>query len=446
VLLVVAWERAVVAVVVINENEILCKVTGTFKVLVTLTYKLNTKMFIQKNQLIGILLLITQFCIGQEADSSFKKKALTSLDVQAFFSLYTQEGTHSAVTGGEGDEHLDVYHTGANLAYGINASLMIFDISIDVISSPSTDKINFIESSPSAEDNHFQARLGYQYDLKKHKVTFGAAYLLGVESDYWSTGISAWFNWLSSDKTRAISVATDLFFDDLRWGRLSPRTEFKPTRLIYPVELRYKNWFDIYHRNSYNLNLNLRQDINKRLKINIGIGATYQEGLLSTPFHRVYFRDLIDPRVENLPQQRIRLPLSIAANWFFKQAVVFQPSYRFYWDNFGILAHTLAFQTAIKPNNKLTLYPFVRAYYQIGSPYFAPYEQHLSTATFYTSDYDFSTLASFKAGLGIGWYPDARLGKKSKFYFNNVILRYAFFYRTDGLSAHIISLQVGLKK
>lgn len=403
-------------------------------------------MLIQKNQLIGILLLMAQCCIGQEADSSFQKKALTTLDVQAFFSLYTQEGTHSAVTGGEGDEHLDVYHTGVNLAYGINASLIIFDVSIDVISSPSTDKINFIESSPSAEDNHFQARLGYQYELKKHKLSFGAAYLLGVESDYWSTGISAWFNWLSSDKTRAISVTTDLFFDDLRWGRLSPRRDFKPTELIYPVELRYKDWFDIYHRNSYNLNLNLRQDINKRLKINIGIGATYQEGVLSTPFHRVYFKDLVDPRVENLPQQRIRLPLSIAANWFFKQALVFQSSYRFYWDNFGILAHTLALQTAIKPNNKITLYPFVRGYYQTGSPYFAPYKEHLSTTTFYTSDYDFSRLASFKVGLGLGWYPDARLGKKSKFYFNNVILRYAFFYRTDGLSAHIISLQVGLKK
>lgn len=403
-------------------------------------------MLIQKNQLIGIFLLVVQCCIGQTADSSFQKKALTTLDVQAFFSLYTQEGTHSAVTGGEGDEHLNVYHIGTNIAYGINSSLIIFDASVDVISSPSTDKIDFIESSPSAHDNHVQARFGYQYDLKKRNVKFGAAYLLGIESDYWSTGISAWFNWLSVDKTRAISVATDLFFDDLRWGRLSQRRGFRPTELIYPAELRRTNWFDIYHRNSYNLNLNLRQDINKRLKINIGIGATYQEGLLSTPFHRVYFKDQADAKVENLPRQRIRLPLSIAANWFFKRAIIFQPSYRFYWDNFGILAHTLALQTAIKPNNKFTLYPFVRAYYQSGSPYFAAYGEHLSTADFYTSDYDFSNLASFKVGLGLGWYPDARLGKKSKFYFNNVVIRYAFFYRTDGLSAHIISLQVGLKK
>lgn len=403
-------------------------------------------MYRKKTQFIGILLFITQFCVAQDTDSTFQKKALTTLDVQAFFSMYTQEGKHSAVTGGEGDEHLDVYHVGTNIAYGINASLIIFDASVDVISSPSTDKIDFIKSSASAHDNHVQARIGYQYNLKKHNVKFGAAYLLGIESDYWSTGISTWFNWLSPKKIRSISIATDFFFDDLRWGRLSQRQGFRPTRLIYPVELRRTNWFEVYHRNSYNLSLNLRQDINKRLKINIGLGLTYQEGLLSTPFHRVYFENSLTPKVENLPRERIRLPLSLAVNWFFKQAIVFQPSYRLYWDNFGILAHTLALQTAIKPNNKITLYPFVRAYYQNGSPYFAPYGEHLSTAVFYTSDYDFSTLASFKVGLGFGWYPDTRLGKKSKFYFNNVILRYAFFYRSDGLSAHIISLQVGLKK
>lgn len=403
-------------------------------------------MIATKNHLIGLFLLIVQCCIGQNADSSFQKKVVTTLDVQAFFSMYRQEGTHSAVTGGEGDEHLEVYHTGANIAYGINASLLIFNASIDVISSPSTDKINFVKSSASEHDNHFQVKMGYEYNLKKRNIKFGAAYLLGIESDYWSTGISLWFNWLSKDKRRAIAVTSDLFFDDLRWGRLSQREGFKPSKLIYPIELRSKQWFDIYHRNSYNLSLNFRQDINKRLNVNLGVGASYQEGLLSTPFHRVYFENSIEVKVENLPQQRIRLPFSIAANWFFRQGVVFQPSYRFYWDNFGIWAHTLTLQTAIKPNNKFTLYPFVRGYYQNGSPYFAPYGKHLSTAAFYTSDYDFSTLGSFKAGLGIGWYPDARLGKKSKFYFNNVILRYAFFYRTDGLSAHIISLQVGLKK
>lgn len=383
---------------------------------------------------------------AQNEDSTFQKKPLTTLEVNAFFSAYSQEGTHSAVTGGEGDEHLQVYHTGANIAYGINASLIVFDASVDVISSPSTDKIDFIKSSASEHDNHVQARLGYQYHVKSQQLKFGAAYLWSIESDYWSDGISTWATWVSPKKTSAAGLSADFFWDDMRWGRLSQQQGYKPTKLVYPAELRYKNWFDTYHRNSYNVNANFRQDINKRLRVNIAMGATYQEGLLSTPFHRVYFRDSSLTRVENLPQERWRLPLSIAANWFVKQHFVLQPSYRIYWDNFGIFAHTLQLQTAIKPNNQWSFYPFVRGYYQTGSTYFAPYKEHHSSALFYTSDYDYAPLGSFKVGLGIGWYPDARLGKKSLFYFNNIVLRYAFFYRTDGLSAHTISLQMGLKK
>ncbi|BDS12515.1 DUF3570 domain-containing protein [Aureispira anguillae] len=393
-----------------------------------------------------ILLLFAQFGLAQSEDSSFQKKSLTTLEVTTFFSFYNQEGTHSAVTGGEGDEHLQVYHTGANIAYGIDASLIIFNAGVDVIASPSTDKIDFIKSSASGHDNHVHAKAGYQYHFKKQNIRLGLAYLWSIESDYWSNGISTWGGWTSPKKTSSIAWAFDFFFDDLRWGRLSKAQGNKPTQLIYPAELRHIDWFDIYHRNSYNFNINFRQDINRRLRVNVSLGATYQEGLLSTPFHRVYFSDSNIRKVENLPQQRIRLPLSIAANWFMGKSIVWQPSYRIYWDNFGIFAHTINLQTAIKPNNKWSFYPFVRAYYQTGSPYFAPYKEHLSSALFYTSDYDFSTLGTFKAGLGIGWFPDFRLGKKSKLYVNNIVIRYAFLYRTDGLSAHMISLQMGVKK
>jgi hypothetical protein len=393
-----------------------------------------------------LLLSITQLSFAQETDSTYKKKTLTTLDLETFFSVYAQEGTHSAVTGGEGDEQLSVYHVGTNINVGINASTVIFNASVDIITSPSTDKIDFIKSSASEHDNHVVGNLGYQYTLKKQRITFGAMYLFGMESDYTSNGISAWFSMVNKKKTRSFSVNTDFFFDDLRWGLLSRRKGFKPTELIYPIELRHTEWIDVYLRNSYNVNFNLRQDINKRLSVKFSFGATYQEGILSTPFHRVYFSDTTAAKVEILPNQRIRLPLSIAANWFLQRHLVFQSYYRIYWDNFGIFANTLNLQLAIKPNNKVSFYPFVRGYYQTASPYFAPYKQHLYNDTYYTSDYDFSSFGVIKAGLGFGWYPDARMGKKSKLYFNNIVIRYSFFYRTDGLSAHIISLQMGLKK
>lgn len=381
-----------------------------------------------------------------QQDSTYKKKALTTMDVTAFFSFYNQEGQHSAVTGGEGDEHLQVVHAGADIQYGINSSLILFSAQVDVISSPSTDKIDFIKSSASEHDNHVQASLGYQYSFTKKRIKVGAAYLFGMESDYFSNGVSTWINWLSAKKTQALGIGVDVFFDDLRWGRLNSRGNYQPITLVYPSELRRKQWFDIYHRNSYNLNVNFRQDINRKLAVNISSGITYQEGVLSTPFHRVYFADTSITRVENLPSQRVRFPLGIHANWFAKQQLVLKAYYRLYYDNFGILAHTVALQSIIKPNNKWSIYPFVRGYYQTASPYFAPYKQHESSSLFYTSDYDYSSFFTIKGGVGIGFFPDWRLGKKSKFYFNNIVVRYSFMYRTDGLSAHVIGLQFGLKK
>ena len=400
------------------------------------------------NRLIYWLWLITcpWLLTAQNTDSTFKKKALTSLDVKAFLSYYQQEGTHSAVTGGRGDEHLNVYHTGAAIEYGINSSLIIFNASIDIITSPSTDKIDFVKSSASEHDNHVQGQLGYQYQFKSKKMALGAAYSFGIESDYFSTGIHTWFNWNNSQKTRSFGISTDFFFDDLRWGRLSRSTNNQPSTLIYPSELRGTDWLQLFHRNSYNLGLNFRQDVNRRLSMNFSLGATYQEGVLSTPFHRVYFSDTAVVRVELLPRHRIRLPLGVAANWFAHNQVVVKSYYRFYWDNFGILAQTLQVQTVVKPTNKISLYPFVRAYYQTASPYFKPYRQHEFSAPYRTSDYDYSEFATLKAGIGIGWYPDARMGKRSKYYFNNIVLRYSFLYRTDGLYAHVIGLQFGIKK
>ncbi len=396
--------------------------------------------------LVTILLFITIQAFTQDRDSIFKKKAVTALDVQLFYSMYLQEGTHSAVTGGEGDEHLTVNHIGTNISQTSNASTIIFNVSLDVITSPSTDKIDFIKSSASEHDNHVQAKVGYQYKHKKSKSTFGAAWLFGIESDYLSNGIDLWFSKINKNKDREFGINASLLFDDLRWGRLSNRQNNKPTTLIYPSELRHTKWIDIFHRHSYNLNVHLRQDINRKTSLKFSVGASYQEGVLSTPFHRVYFSDTTAAKIELLPSQRIRLPMSIALNYFVHRNCVLKTNYRIYWDNFGIFAHTLNLQAALKTSSKFSFYPFFRAHYQSASPYFKPYKEHLYAAKFHTSDYDYSAFGLFKGGIGIGWFPDARLGKKSKLYFNNFMLRYSFFYRTDGLSAHIISLQFGIKK
>ena len=78
-----------------------------------------------------------------------------------------------------------------------------------------------------------------------------------------------------------------------------------------------------------------------------------------------------------------------------------------------------------------------RYYVQTQSKFFAPFEQHLSTEQYYTSDYDLSAFSANQYGLG-ATYTDL-LEKFSIFGLGlkNIDFRFNHYTRTDGLSANI---------
>lgn len=379
-------------------------------------------------------------------DSLYKKKLLTNIDIEAFYSYYAQDGNHSAVTGGIGTEELTVNNVGFNLDVTFDTSHTLIVASyLDVIASASVDNIDYVVSSASAQDNHLAVQLGYQYTSKRKPFLLGAKYLFSIESDLTSHGFSLWTSVGSADLSRNFSVSINCFFDDLRWGRFNEKVGYKPTTLVYPVELRYKQWFDIYTRNSYNLNLGLRQDLNRKMSLQVDLGSILQKGLISTSFHRMYYKDSDSVKVENLPRQRLQFPMGVGLNSFIGSAFILKAYYRYYWDDIGIRAHTLSIETPIKLNYKFSFYPFIRIHQQSASTYFKPYKEHALADEFYTSDYDLSAFWSYKVGLGFGFYPDQRFGR-SRWSFNNLMLRYAYYWRTDNLNAHMISLLLNVRK
>lgn len=379
-------------------------------------------------------------------DSLYRQKKLTTLDIEAFYSFYKQDGNNSAVTGGIGTEELSVNNFGFNFGLTTDTShTFIFETYVDVITSASVDNIDFVKSSASETDNHLAVGIGYQYQSKKSPFLVGAKYLFGLESDFTSNGFNIWTSVTSKDFSRNLSFSVTCFFDDLRWGRFNEDEGYKPTTLIYPVELRYRQWFDIYRRYTYNFNLGYTQDVNRHLSMQFNLGVIVQQGLLSTTFHRIYFSDSDSVVVENLPRQRNQLPLSIGLNSFVTSSWILKAYYLFYCDNFGIIANTFAIESPVKLNYKFTLYPFFRYYLQTASYYFKPFREHSVHDEFFTSDYDLSAFSSFKTGLGFGFYPDSRFGR-SRWSFNNITLRYAYYWRTNRLDAHMISLLLNVAK
>jgi len=388
----------------------------------------------------GFFTIWSVYGFGQANVKPSAKKRIARSTIDIVYGHYIQDGKHSAVTGGTGTEKLRVYspefmytrQVDSLTSYSVQAGL-------DIISSASTDRIDFAVSSASSLDGHGYLGAGYNRTLqRKRNITLGATVSAAIESDYLSRGGGVSIAVNSRDRQQEFTASFEAFFDDLRWGRLNG---VRPLRLIYPIELRNTGWFDEYRRYSYNLALSFRQVINEKTVLAIYPGLQYQEGLLSTPFHRVYFMDN-SLKVENLPGKRLKIPVGVQLNNYLGGKCFLKNYYRFYWDDFDIIAHTFRTELAIKLAPGTFLTPMFRFYTQNGTPYFKPYKEHELTADFFTSDYDLSGFRSYEAGL------EARLPGAGKPgvnpFVNHATMRYAFYYRSDGLRAHIITLLLSL--
>ncbi len=387
----------------------------------------------KKHYIIIGLLAASLTSAGQRLDSVYKKQVLSKTDVQVMFSYYTQDNNHSAVTGGIGTENLQVYSSQIFIDHQRDSSNTIhIDGGVDIISSASTDNIDFVVSSASKVDARSHINIGYNRLLRDKQNRIGGNLAYSIESDYTSRGGGLTWSKVSADQTREVSANVQVFFDDLRWGRFEGG---KPIKLIYPSELQTKEWFDSYKRNSFNVSFGLYQTINRRMALGIYPGLSYQAGELATPFHRVYFTD-DSKRVENLPESRLKIPIGVQLNSFLGSRWILRSYYRFYWDDFGIVAHTFSIESPIKATRVLTFTPFIRLYTQTKADYFKPYKQHDISQQFYTSDYDLSGFTSYKTGIGIRYAP---FNAQHRINFKEVELRYAYYKRSDGLAAHMIA-------
>lgn len=387
---------------------------------------------IMKKRYLAIgLLTASMTAFGQRGDSAYVKRTVSTTEIQALFSYYAQDGEHSAVTGGKGTEDLQVYSTALSIARQKDSTRSYYiTAGVDIISSASTDNIDFEMSSASKTDFRAYMKAGIGRKLGTG-FTAGINAAFSFESDYLSLGPGVYITHSNDDQTREWTLAAQVYFDDLRWF-----DHWKHDELVYPVEMRYKEWLDAYTRTSYNLTFSLYQVINRRMTVGFYPGVAIQSGLLSTPFHRVYFNDE-SGRVENLPSSRVKFPLGVQLNTFIGSRWILRTYYRYYRDDFGITAHTVSVESPVKLSRIVTLIPFVRLYHQSAADHFRPHGWHHTDQEFYTSDYDLSQFESYKSGLGFRYAPYSGEGKTI---FKEVEVRYTFYKRSDGLTANMVSL------
>ncbi len=360
----------------------------------------------------------------------------TKIDVDFLFGYYEQEGNHSVVTGGLGTEQLTDQDYKVVVRMPVDSARRItFRPNVNYYTSASTDKIDS-KTSASKSDIRVQLYFDYEkvnpYTRQYWKFSVGGS----GESDYSSKGLQLSWTRYRKDLNGSLTLSGSAFFDD--WVMIFPE-ELRTDSALLPTDDK---------RNSYSVAMTYAGILTPRIRGSISTSLTYQEGLLSTPFHRAYFVEEELPRIEKLPGSRIKFPITGQLNFFPVPQLILKLWGRQYWDDFGIHSTTLRLESIGKLSTFFSLYGFYRYHNQSGSEFFAPFKGHLQISEFYTSDFDLSSFDSHHFGAGIRWKPLNGLANFPFFKWSTQLsslnVRFGRYYRSDGLSSYQISGALGL--
>ena len=401
-----------------------------------------------KNLFSLFIILFSATIFAQDSTSTYKKRVLEAPEVDFLASYYSQDGENAAVSGGIGTEKLTDLTPTIVVAIPLNDDdVLTIDAGVSAYTSASSSNIDpfdsgqadpFVASSgASSSDVWFGGHINYSHSNDSRNDILSAKVSVSSEFDYFSFGFGGTYTKLFNEKNTEVSVHANVYLDT--W------------KLLYPIELRESSNFiglDKKNRNSYSLGFGFSQILSKKLQGMLSLDLVQQQGLLSTPFQRVYFSDSPDrfrqnfqlaDDIERLPETRFKTAIGGRLNYFINEMFVLRTYYRYYFDDWGITSHTASVEVPIKITDKFTLYPSYRFYNQTAADYFYPYETALSSYEFYTSDYDLSEFSANQYGFGISYTDIFTKLKLANFGLKSVDLKYDYYKRDTGLHYSLIS-------
>ena len=427
--------------------------------------------------IILLCLVTTSFAgFAQDTTQVYKKRVLESAEVDILSSYYSQDGDNAAVSGGIGTEALTDFTTSFIISIPLNDDdILTIDAGISAYTSASSSNIDpfdggnadaFQASSGASKSDVWTNFTGsYSHSSDDRNSIWSTSISFANEYDYFSIGAGGAYTKLFNEQNTELSVKGNVFFDS--WTT------------IYPIELRpfsggengltnnlftnntltgnpnYSPIFNEYAakgRNSYSMGLGISQILHKNVQGSMALDFVQQQGLLSTPFQRVYFSDVADSFIddfqladanERLPDNRFKVAIGGRLNWYLNERLALRTFYRYYFDNWGITSYTASIEVPIKVSSKFTLYPSYRFYNQTAADYFNPYEGAMSTDEFYTSDYDLSEFSANQFGFGVSYTDIFTQAHIAKWGLKSIDLKFYRYDRNTSFRSNMIS--VGFK-
>jgi hypothetical protein len=387
--------------------------------------------------LFTILVSSAQLIIMKDS-ARYEKKAISLEEANVLTSFYMQNGNHSAVTGGIGTEALFDNSNIIDLKFSrqsVNGKKTTFgaEFGIDYYTSASSDNIDFRKSSASSQDVRFYPSLNYTVEDQSKKQSKGGHLSFSKEYDYTSFGGGVNFSKTFNSGMTDFQGKVNGFYDTY--------LEILPSE--FNTSSGRKQRYTSAPRQSYEGSLSLSHILNSKFQAALILDLAYQTGLLSTPFHRVYTTEGELVR-EVLPSSRIKIPVGIRANYFVTDAVIVRTFYRYFKDNWGMVAHTMQLELPIKVSQKISIAPHARYHMQSGIDYFDPYSGAAPSDIYRTSDYDLSSFNSITVGANFRILPLKTVVKN--YAFSAIEIRPSYYHRSDGMVAGMIAIHAQFKK
>jgi hypothetical protein len=386
----------------------------------------------------GITCLLRSFSQQAPDTTGAQSRKLKIEEINLVSSYYQQNGDHAAVTGGIGTQEL------TDIANVIDVKLVKYDrklrkhsfdleAGIDHYTSASSDKIDLkANSSASHADTRIYPSLTWSMENDAKGTTLSAGVSSSTEFDYQSFGINAGFSKKTKDRNGEFSAKVQAYFDQVK--------------LVLPEELRTgagrSDDYGTSSRNTFAGSLSWSQIINKNFQVMVLADLVHQQGFLSLPFYRVYFKDG-SVHQEKLPDSRLKIPVGLRASYFWGDNIIIRAYYRYYKDDWGISSHTANIEVPVKITPFFSVSPFYRYYTQTAVKYFAPYQQHTALDQYYTSNYDLSTFNSSFVGAGLRLAPPK--GVFGAQHFNMIEVRYGHYTKNIAMNANIVSMNLRFK-
>jgi len=230
-------------------------------------------------------------------------------------------------------------------------------------------------SIPKAEYTDTRQAISGSYSkrLGSHLPSITLSY--SHESDYLSRGVSLVDSW------------------DLFGGRSTLHAGVGFTRdRIEPVGTS-----DQLTKSGDSYSIGWTQILGPRDLIDLSVGLEQLDGYLTDPYKRVS----LDPNTsvpEVRPDSRSRKSAVVKYGHYFLSRSALKTSYRYYWDDWSINAHTVEMSFDQRIGRKLILTPRLR-YYRQGAAEFFGYE-FTTPQPYMSGDYRLSSFWSWLAGIG----------------------------------------------